>query len=689
MTPVSMPRLGVCAALLFASAPVAQEVFVGHARPHAFATGLLSSTVYFAASDAISGVELWRTDGTAGGTVAVADVRPGREGSMPRSITVLPGGGEVFFSADDGTRRSVYRYRAATSAATQVTPILDDPDEIVCVPTAAGPRVYATAKVAGVRGLYQVTGGAAVAVPIPAGTTDPGSLVAIGDRLAFAAQHPTLGIELFVHAPGGSTVVHDVHPTADSDPCDLTPFAGELCFSATHPAWGRELFSLDPVTGVVRRFDVRPGPAGSSPEQLSTGLFALWFTAYDGSSRQLHKLLPSGGVVRHAAVGMLEIDQITPIPSPFAGVGDVWFRGRDGMTGYEPWRVSTPTGPPTLAHDVLPGNSGSAPRGFVPTPSGVVFRAGGALGEELFVSNGSALTPLGDLKSHPTEGMKGDFEPSRLIPIGFGSRWVFAGEGGTDVTTSGRELWTWDGTGDPRILKNIKPSSRQPETLPRLHLESDMSNLDFDIAGADAGSLGALLLSPPGSGVPQIVAGIRGALMVDVGTLASVPFAVSGAGTATVTIPIPGQTVFGSVRAQAVSFAAATISLSTAATFGVTCPTFTVGPPGPVITVRRCCSQLDDKTGEYRICVDRLSDPNTTDVGYLGIIRFKRSGERHLLEVRTIDPGQALELRGQIDLGAPEVPTDSSADQIEIRLYNRAPTQATVDSGVQVDLSYC
>ncbi|RKH66742.1 ELWxxDGT repeat protein [Corallococcus aberystwythensis] len=51
----------------------------------------------FAASDGVTGLELWRTDGTAGGTKPLADVLPGPLSSAPANLRVA--GGKLFFTA--------------------------------------------------------------------------------------------------------------------------------------------------------------------------------------------------------------------------------------------------------------------------------------------------------------------------------------------------------------------------------------------------------------------------------------------------------------------------------------------------------------------------------------------------------------------------------------------------------------
>lgn len=61
----------------------------------------VNGTLFFVANDGSSGSELWKSDGTAAGTVQVADVRPGAGSSGPSSLTVL--GSAVLFSATDDT----------------------------------------------------------------------------------------------------------------------------------------------------------------------------------------------------------------------------------------------------------------------------------------------------------------------------------------------------------------------------------------------------------------------------------------------------------------------------------------------------------------------------------------------------------------------------------------------------------
>src|SRR5947209_8369307 len=60
----------------------------------------MNGALYFAATDLTHGTELWKTDGTAAGTVIVDDIDPGTLGSNPTSLTVV--GSTLFFAASDG-----------------------------------------------------------------------------------------------------------------------------------------------------------------------------------------------------------------------------------------------------------------------------------------------------------------------------------------------------------------------------------------------------------------------------------------------------------------------------------------------------------------------------------------------------------------------------------------------------------
>ena len=57
----------------------------------------VGNTLYFRADDGVHGYELWKSDGTLTGTVRVADIYTGTEGSEPEQLTDV--NGMLFFVA--------------------------------------------------------------------------------------------------------------------------------------------------------------------------------------------------------------------------------------------------------------------------------------------------------------------------------------------------------------------------------------------------------------------------------------------------------------------------------------------------------------------------------------------------------------------------------------------------------------
>lgn len=78
----------------------------------------IGATIYFTAAGLDGGTELWKTDGTSGGTVLVRDIRAGSGSSDPRSFADL--GNHLFFAADDGVHGRELWTSDGTSSGTRL-----------------------------------------------------------------------------------------------------------------------------------------------------------------------------------------------------------------------------------------------------------------------------------------------------------------------------------------------------------------------------------------------------------------------------------------------------------------------------------------------------------------------------------------------------------------------------------------
>jgi ELWxxDGT repeat protein len=320
----------------------------------------IGSMIYFSANDGAHGNELWKSDGTAAGTVMVADVNPGSAGSNPANLTNV--NGTLFFTANDGSHGTELWKSDGTASGTVMVADIN--------PGSAGSNPSSLTKVNGTLffaandgthgdRLWKSDGTAAGTVMVSAvGPSSPGDITNVNGTLFFAANDATHGWELWKSAgtAAGTVLVKDIDPgSASSDPSGLTNVNGTLFFVANDGTHGWELWKSDgSAAGTVLVKDIEPGSAGSSPSQLTNVNGTLFFGANDGT-HGLH-LWKSDGT----AAGTVMVEDINPIgssyPSDLTNVnGTLFFTAYDPSIGTELWKSDGTTAGTTLVKDVYPG----------------------------------------------------------------------------------------------------------------------------------------------------------------------------------------------------------------------------------------------------------------------------------------------------------------------------------------------
>lgn len=322
----------------------------------------VNGTLYFVADDGVHGHELWKSDGTAAGTVLVKDINPstGDTSSAVAPIELTNLNGTLYFYADDGTHgRELWR-----SDGTDIgTVMLKD------INSGAFGSVIGSYAASGLRTfngmlIFGADNGSAngeelwVSDGTPVGTvmlkdltgdffsSDPDDFTVVGNVMYFTAFNFTYGTELWKTdgTAAGTVLVKDITPgTLTTLMVELTAVGNTLFFAANSSATGYELWKSDGTdVGTVMVKDIRPGSSGSIDQvddsfQNVNGL--LFFAANDGISGE--EIWKSDGT----AAGTVRLTDIRDGGfSSYFGlsvvVGDqYYFMGISSAAGYGLWRT--------------------------------------------------------------------------------------------------------------------------------------------------------------------------------------------------------------------------------------------------------------------------------------------------------------------------------------------------------------
>ena len=341
----------------------------------------IGNTIYFSANDGTDGIELWKSDGTESGTVMVKDIASGSPSSTPSDLIAV--GNTLFFRANDGSNgQELWKSDGTESGTVMVKDIVfgsssSKPSDF----TVVGNTLFFEAETSYGWELHKSDGtatGTVMVKDINSGTSDsnPTHLTAVGNTLYFRADDGTNGMELWKSdgTESGTVLVKDIRTgSMPSSPNSLTAIGNTLYFSAMTSTYGTELWKSDGTesgTEIVK--DIRSGNAGSSPSWLGAVGNTLFFNAHDGSSG--YELWKSDGTES----GTVLVKDINPTstnsgnsnPQQTTDIcGTLYFSATDGTNGTELWKSDGTTSGTTMVQDIGNTNSvsGGAPTNILNT----------------------------------------------------------------------------------------------------------------------------------------------------------------------------------------------------------------------------------------------------------------------------------------------------------------------------------
>ena len=273
-----------------------------------------NNELYFNAYDGINGYELWKSNGTAAGTVMIADINSGSSNSNPSHLTVF--NNELYFVADDGTNGDELWKYDGVNAPSMVANINPFGDSI--------------------------------------STIKHSCFTVFNNELYFKANDGTHGHELW-KTDGttlGTVIVADINPNGDGlfspSKHSCAVFNNELYFQGSNGTNGHELWKTDgTASGTVMAHDSSPGPFNGYAKDLTVFNDELYFVSgsfiwrFDGTTANKtfeYSLLPFSG-----SHSLLVFNN------------ELYFQATDGTHGYELWKYDG-----TNANMIADINVGSA-----------------------------------------------------------------------------------------------------------------------------------------------------------------------------------------------------------------------------------------------------------------------------------------------------------------------------------------
>lgn len=290
-----------------------------------------------------------------------------------------------------------------------------------------------------------------------AGLILAGTLVMSGNA-GGAQATGTLRPEAVQTSYGSLDLLLDIYSGSNSSNATFGPILnGKMLFSASTASTGNELWITDGTpTGTAFLKDINTGSDSSSPRNMTLVGDKVYFSAYDATNG--NELWITDGtangttLVKNIYTGSNGSYPNGSSPSNIYAFGSQVLFTAETALGQELWVTDGTSVGTTLVKDINTVSTHSSPRFFTEFNGKVYFSANdGNNGTELWVTNGTAegTTMVKDIYTG-----SGSSDVSELS--------VFKGKLFFEANNAatGYELWSWDGTAnEPALFKDIHPGS--------------------------------------------------------------------------------------------------------------------------------------------------------------------------------------------------------------------------------------
>ena len=388
--------------------------------------------IFFVASTMDEGREIWVSDGTEQGTNMVIDLF--QIPTQYYDVTISYDGPEIFFAITEDQNPnfaesvvfSAFKGNAAENMILgEELWISDGTPSGTYMISDVNPQTISVQTDGGPLCCYDSIGG------------EPMEPVIMGDEIFFTAENKVadLGRELYKTnlITTESTIVRDVRfGEISSGVTGLTVFDNRVYFSADNGNTGAELWATNgSFNGTVLVADIA-SEGGSNPGNLTVFDGLLYFTASnEGSGRELW--VTNGSYWGTELVSDIVNGTYSSIPLDLTVAGGaLFFTALSNETGRELWSLQGSGADPGLVRDIRAGTQGSAPSQLFSYLGKLYFVADdGSSGTEIWRSSGSQQTTQLAFEINPT----GSSQPREFTLVG-DKIYVLADDG-----FRGLEIW--------------------------------------------------------------------------------------------------------------------------------------------------------------------------------------------------------------------------------------------------------